>query len=488
VDDVTRWSIEQVVALAARSTRFAAGEAIAVPTLWSHTGAGDRAVWGRYDGSSAEPYDVVVEHVAVVSRCTCPSRVVPCKHVVGLLVLWVRGHVPRGPEPVSVTGFADRAGARMAAPGAGNDGAGPADPSAGAPAVGAGAGPLPVDASGGDEPGPAPTPTEDSEGDRDGKRNERIERLLAGLVELTRWIEDRLRTGLADPQIARFATWDELAARLTDARASALANRVRRLAGRVGTSPDWHADVLAELGILHLIAAGGRRVPELPDRLADTVAVACGWQVRSADVAGSAPETDTWLVAGRSDVREDLIEVRRQWLYGTTSRRWALALSFAAYRQSLDTSLEPGTAVVADLHRYPGGALRVIVGERYGDPFDGSVAAIAAAGTVRAACEVLGRALAAEPWLERVPLLLTAAPTSGDGGWVLTDHTGSLPLAPVGTADADALAVLLGASGGAPLPLAVEWTADGLVPLTAFLADRTLDLGRRADTSFVSAA
>ena len=29
-------------------------------------------------------------------------------------------------------------------------------------------------------------------------------------------------------------------------------------------------------------------------------------------------------------------------------------LSFAAYRQSLDTSLEVGTAIHADLHRYPG--------------------------------------------------------------------------------------------------------------------------------------
>ena len=120
-------------------------------------------------------------------------------------------------------------------------------------------------------------------------RDERLARLLDGLVELDRWLEDRLRTGLADPALASYATWDQLAARLVDARAGALANRVRRLAGVVGTRPDWHEVVLAELGVLHLLAQGGRRVPELPSPWADGVATACGWQVRQADVLAGRP-------------------------------------------------------------------------------------------------------------------------------------------------------------------------------------------------------
>ena len=118
-----------------------------------------------------------------------------------------------------------------------------------------------------------------------------------------------MRTGLADPALARYGTWDQLAARLVDARAGALANRVRRLAGLVGAGPDWHAEVLAELGLLHLIAQAGRRLPGLPGELADAVATASGWQVRHADVLGGVPETDEWFVAGRSDTREDRIEV-----------------------------------------------------------------------------------------------------------------------------------------------------------------------------------
>ena len=32
--------------------------------------------------------------------------------------------------------------------------------------------------------------------------------MAAGLAELDRWLDDRLRTGLADPSLASYKTWD----------------------------------------------------------------------------------------------------------------------------------------------------------------------------------------------------------------------------------------------------------------------------------------
>lgn len=481
------WSTEQVVALARSSARFGAGEALAVPSLWSHTGAGDRAVWGRYHGSGTEPYEVAVDHVNVRDRCTCPSRARPCKHVLGLLVMWVRGFVVDVAEPPPVSAWIERQLRRLAPgdDGDANTAATAAEPDGDCPAAGDG-----TDDGGGPSP-PEPQPAAEPGGERDIARNERIERLVGGLAELDRWLEDRLRAGLADPSIARFSTWDELANRLVDARAGALANRVRRLAGQVGTSPDWHEHVLAEMGILHLIAQAGQRVPSLPSDLADAVAVTCGWQARKADVEGSAPDTDRWLVAGRSDTREDLVEVRRVWLRGLDRGNWAMVLSFAAYRQSLDTSLAVGSVIHADVHRYPGSGQRSLVGDVQlvdSDPVMVFRSACSIATTVAGACAEIGRTFAAEPWLDRVPVTLTASPTVGAGGWVLSDHTGSLMVAPDTSPRGDTLAVLLAASAGAPVTLTVEWTAAGLVPLAVFLDDRALDIGPRADASFVSAA
>jgi len=77
-----------------------------------------------------------------------------------------------------------------------------------------------------------------------------------------------------------------------------------------------------------------------------------------------------------------------------------------------------------------------------------------------------------------------AAPSVLDGRWVLTDHTGSLPL----VGPDRALATLLAASSGAPVPVTIEWTPWGVLPLTVHLPGRTIDVGPRADPTFVGAA
>ena len=435
-----------------------------MPARWSGLGADDRAVWGRCRGSGREPYDTMADHAAVAWRCSCPSRSQPCKHALALLAMWARGQAPAAVAPPVVAQWADGNARRTEPAGAGGPGADTTPPDA---------------TAGGEDEETAPEPAPE---DLERGRDERIARLQQGLVELDRWLDDRMRTGLSDPALARYATWDDLAARLVDARAGALANRVRRLAGVVGARPDWHEVVLAELGILHLIVRGGRRVPDLPNPLADAVATACGWQVRQADVLAGVPDTDTWVVAGRSDTREDRIEVRRVWLRGQRSGRWAMVLSFAAFRQSLDTSLPVGLVLTADLHRYPGPSVRALVGA-VEERVEGA-AGVPPAGTVEEACAEIGRWSAAEPWVDRVPVTVRATPATDRGRWVLTDAGGSLALA----ADSSGLAALLAASAGRPVDVTLEWTLDGAVPLTIHLNDRAIDVGPVADSSFVSAA
>jgi hypothetical protein len=268
---------------------------------------------------------------------------------------------------------------------------------------------------------------------------------------------------------------------LIDAQVGGLANRVRRLAGLVGAHPDWHSRVLAELGVLHLLAVSGRHLGTLPPQLADSVAAAIGWQVRQADVFAGVPETDHWAVMGRSDTREDRIEVRRIWLRGQRTGAWAMLLSFAAYQQTLDDSLAVGTQVHADVFRYPGAcALRVLVGPRHGEP---QPALVVSGASIAEACTQIGRAISAEPWLERYPVCVVAAPTRVDGRWMLTDATGSLPLV-----EGVAVSTLLACSAGRPSTITAEWSVAGMIPLTVHAPDRAVDIGPVADTSFVKAA
>ena len=451
------WQVEQVLALAPKPSSVAAAQPLAVPTRWAGTGCDDRAVWGRCAGGSAEPYECVVDHVGVAFRCSCPSRSIPCKHALALLLLWARGQVPSSERPgFAATWIANRP-----------------DPSSTAPPQIA--------------PDPKPKSTEAAPSvvpDRDPttSRDDRVARMAAGLAELDRWLDDRLRTGLADPVLAQYTTWDGLAARLIDAQVGGLANRVRRLAGMVGAHPDWHQHVLAELGSLHLLATAGRQLGALPPTLADSVAATIGWQVRQADVLAGVPHTDHWAVMGRSDTREDRIEVRRVWLRGLRSGEWAMVLSFAAYGQSLDNTLTVGSVVHADLFRYPGAlGLRVLLGPRHGDSsLEGEVAA----SSVASACAHVGAAIAAEPWIERYPVCVRAAPARRQSRWLLTDATGSVPLVDGVTG----IGALLACSGGQAVAITAEWTPFGLVPLTAHLADRVVDVGPTADPSFLAAS
>jgi hypothetical protein len=485
------WSVEQVESVAPSAAAITAAQPVATPTRWLTIGVDERVLWGTFHGSGAEPYDTMVDHVGVGFRCTCPSRKTPCKHALGLLLMWARGQVASAVPPAAADAWIERhtPSVARAAPerGAESDTGGPAldDSSVGEP----------------DDDADGPEPPSDA--DRDAARDERVERMIAGLVELDRWLDDRIRTGLSDPALARYATWDDLAARLVDAQAGSLANRIRRLAGLVGATPNWHDDVLDELGMLHLLSQAGRRLGELPSPLADAVATTVGWQVRQADVLGGVPDTDRWVVAGRSDQREDRIEVRRHWLRGVESGRWALVLSFAAYQQSLDDSLAVGSQIHADLHRYPGPALRALVGRRHVDPA-ASIFPTEGAGTqdrgrppgqtVAEALDEIGRMLVAEPWLDRLPTSLTAAVVRRHGMWCLGDHTGTVPIfrpsnGPTrGRPDTDPVTMVLALSAGRPVDFTVEWTPHGVIPVAVHLDDRCVDIGPRADPSFVEAS
>ena len=476
----SRWSIEQVESVAPSAAAVTAAQPFASPARWTGLGADDAALWGSCQGSGSEPYDTMVDHQHVGFTCTCPSRNTPCKHALALLLLWIRDQVVDTPPPAHVsTWIARRSAKRTGSSRAAVTGRAALERAGSEPA---GSEPVEAgDAIGESEPTqPVPQP------DRDTARNDRVERMHAGLTELDRWLDDRIRIGLADPSLARYATWDDLAARLVDAQAGSLANRIRRLAGLVGASPGWHDDVLAELGLLHLLSQAGRHIGSLPGPLADAVATSVGWQVKQADVLAGVPDTDHWIVAGRSDVREDRIEVRRHWLRGSSSGRWALCLSFAAYQQSLDTSLRVGTSLHADIHRYPGPALRSLVGSRYALPVE---PVSPPSHTIAEGCDEVGAMLVTEPWLDRLPVTIRARLAKSGGVWALADATGSLPVLDAGTRQFDVgLAMLLAVSEGREVDLTVEWTPLGVVPLSIHLPDRTVDIGPRANASFVSAA
>ena len=451
---------DQVLGLAADQASAAAAVMVANPASWSAAGCDDRAIWGQYIATTAEPYDVAVdlsaEQLAPAYRCNCPSRKVPCKHALGLLLLHANGAVVPARRLPFVGAWLSRCAVQAdsedveAETAAGHDG----DESAAAEGGALGGGTR------------APRePFSATDPQRLKRQLERAQRMRAGLTELDRWLADRIRQGLASPEFADAATWDRLAQRLVDAQCGGLANRVKRIALKVGQSARWHEELLEELAILHALAVGAQRTAALPQDLSDGVHAATGLTVARDDVLSGVPSTAKWLVAGESRVREDRIDVQRSWICTLSApTTWAMVLAFGAYGNDLVSEHEVGSTFHGDMHWYPGGVrLRALVGTCSTEPVVTSLPPPAS--TVAAALAEFGWAIASEPWLERYPLCVLVTPASiGGGAWVLADPTGALPLSP-GFAR---IAELVCLAGGAPITVMGEWGADGFLPLTAW--------------------
>jgi hypothetical protein len=303
----------------------------------------------------------------------------------------------------------------------------------------------------------------------DRRAAQRAERVAAGLAELQTWLRDQVTAGLtAAPAGGRQgAAQAQLAARMVDAQVPGVAAVLRRLAARSGSDSDWPARLLAEYGLLHLLATAHSRLAALPSGLAAVVRSRVGYTTARADVLTRPPVTDRWHVLAVRDLPDEPIPARRIWLRGRGTGRFASLLLFAPngiFRLYADAALTPGTQVHADLLFYPGlPPLRALVGMRRAAPEPAP--APAPAGDAAALLATWAAALAQDPWLTTWPALVSGTVTLTADHWHLVDHTGTaLPLLNQDVS----LWSLLAVSAGIPVTVAGEWTPDGLLPLTVW--------------------
>ncbi|MET9501228.1 SWIM zinc finger family protein [Streptomyces sp. NPDC006622] len=436
-----RWTADQVLTLAPDAASHTAGSELGAAGPWSGTGCSEEgAVWGLCGAGGSGPYRTVVD-VADASgpayECSCPSRKSPCKHALGLLLLWSEGDAA---VPARAKGRApDWAQAWLAA----RRGHPREDRGAGARGSGAG--------------------SADPEAARR-RAERRAERITAGATELEQRLADLLRSGLAAVEQAGYGLWEETAARMVDAQAPGLAARVRELETIPASGPGWPVRLLEECALLHLLDQGWLHRERLPHALAATVRARVGL-TRSPD---GPPVRDDWLVLAQYDVVDPRLTTRRVWLHGTTSGRTALLLSYGAAGRAPDLSLPVGLALDAEVSAYPGAGQRVALGEQFAPPVPTTVRPGGV--TTAEAAARYGSALRDDPWLDSVPVTLEGVVPAPDGAsWQLADADGdtALPLTPAATARPGWWR-LVALSGGAPVKVFGECGHRGFTPLTAW--------------------
>jgi hypothetical protein len=438
-DQGVRWTADQVLALAPDAASRKAGSRLGTAGPWSGTGSrAEGSVWGLCKGSGSRPYQTVVDLADLAGpafKCSCPSRKFPCKHALGLLLLWAGGDdlVPEAQEPPDwagqwLTGRRERAeNKRREAPG-------------------------------------GSSPAADPEAARR-RAERRAERVTAGATELEQRLADLLRRGLASAEQAGYALWDETAARMVDAQAPGLAARVRELGAVPASGAGWPARLLEECALLHLLDQGWLHRDRLPEGLAATVRSRLGLP-SSPD---GPPVRDRWLVLAQYDTVDAKLMTRRIWLHGAASGDTRLLLSYGAAGRAPELSLPVGLALDAELSAYPGaGQSRAALGERFAPP---APAAFRPPGVTTAeAAARYGVALREDPWLEAVPVTLDRVVPVPDGdAWQLadTDEDSALPVTRAARSR-PGLWRLVALSGGAPVTVFGECGHRGFTPLTAW--------------------
>ncbi|MGX5213115.1 SWIM zinc finger family protein [Streptomyces violaceus] len=434
-----RWTADQVLALAPDTASRKAGSKLGAAGPWSEAGSSDEGtVWGLCKGSGSKPYQTVVD-IADASgpayKCSCPSRKFPCKHALGLLLLWAGGDgaVPSGQAPEWAGQWL--AGRRKRA----------------------------EEKSAGENPA-SPSGSADPEAARR-RAERRAERVTAGAVELEQRLADLLRGGLATAEQSGYGLWEETAARMVDAQAQGLAARIRELGAIPSTGSGWPVRLLEECALLHLLGRGWLRRERLPDGLAATVRSRIGLPAS----AEGPPVRDRWLVLAQYDTTDPRLTTRRIWLHGAASHRTALLLSYGAAGRAPELALPVGLSLDAEMSAYPGaGQSRVALGERFAPPTPTDIRPPGV--TTSQAAARYGDALRDDPWLESVPVTLDrVVPTPDGGSWQLADadEDAALPLAPAARSR-PGLWRLVALSGGAPVRVFGECGHQGFTPLTAW--------------------
>jgi hypothetical protein len=365
---------EQILALAPDDASAKAGSQLATPSKWVEKHVNDKAIWGACQGSGKNPYQTYIDLSNIAFKCNCPSRKFPCKHGLGLYLLYAQS--PQGfskttPIPDSLTEWLEKRQAKT------EEKAEKAD--------------KPID-----------------EAAREKRLDARRKKVDRGIDELQDWIKDIIRAGILTMPQQYQQLIPAMASRLVDAQAPGLAAQVRKLANISFYEEGWQASFLRRLSSIYLLAQAYRKKEVLePSQQVDTEAL-IGFSPAKEEVLAGETVADEWLILSKNYTSEENLTTEIVWFWGCKTGRFAYHLQFFAGSQITELLLMPGTVLHGELAFYPGSfPLRALIKSQLQTttllpPVNGIT-------SMEAVKERIADISAVNPFLENIPILLQKA-------------------------------------------------------------------------------
>lgn len=398
------------------------------------------AIWGECQGSGAKPYQVQIELAEPAFKCSCPSRKFPCKHGLGLLLIFVSTPelLKQAERPAWVAEWLASRSARAEKKAA--------------------------KAEQPEKPGDAEAQA--------ARRAKRLDRIADGVAELKTWAEDLVRQGLASVPSKGYTAFEQLARRMIDAQAPGAARMVQQLAGIAASGGGWQRPFLEKLSLLHLLAHTTQKMDSLPVDTQADLRGALGIPTSQEELAALPAIRDTWQVVAQEIETEDRLRAQRTWLVAASDQRIAMVLNFAHGTAALDTSLLPGTEFEAEVVMFPGSGLRAAVRNRSSP--SKAISQLRGFDSIEAILERHSGLIAFHPFLGSVAFsILGVTPSRKSDRWFIVDrNSAALPLA----ARDDAGWTCMAVSGGEPIDVIGEFDGRAIRPLAAFHSGQYVSL------------
>lgn len=425
---------DNILALAPDPGTAQRAKGVAHTQRWLSLEGNGRAIWGTL-GNPADPYRTQVEFQGPAFRCSCPVRRQPCKHGIGLLLLFSKNNdafkvANELPDWVA-SWLANRDKKNVKT----------------------------------EENVPARSTEEDQmlAEKRRQNREKRLFQMTAGLAELESWLTDLFRQGLATLEGQAASYWNDLAARMVDAKLGTLARRIRQLPELMAQA-DWHEKMLAELGDIYLLVKAFQRMDTLPEPLQDDLLNLAGVNFKKEEILAQPGLKDRWLVAGQTETSEEgSLLARRTWLVGEKCARTVLLLEFAWGGQGYDTTWRMGTVLDGEVVFYPSAYPQRVLLKNF-EFTDHTFDLRSGYHSLDDFAKKYAEALAANPWLSQFPAYLeNVVPIFQKNKFVLVDaFKKQLPL----LTGNDAGWKLIAISNGRPLSVFGTWNGETFMPLS----------------------
>jgi hypothetical protein len=412
---------EQVMALAPDDASRKAGRELSSPSKWVTKGANEQALWGECQGSGSKPYRTQVDLAGMAFKCSCPSRKFPCKHGIGLLILFARNAADftttEAPEWVSEW-ISKRETKNTATD-------------------------------------KKPAVNEAAQAKRQQAREQSVE---DGLSELLLWIKDIVRNGIVGIPEKDPSFFTDMARRMVDAKAPGLATLVKNAGNLSFYKEGWQNEFTDLLARMYLLIAG---YTNKPAALTDDLRSNIGFTQSQEELREKPGIKDTWLVLGKQTETEDSLTVERNWLYGTNTKQYALVLQFSVMSQAMVLNLAPGMVLDAELVFYPSAQpLRALIKSQSASTVMPPISGLNGWQQVAELETAYNSAL---PFSSPRPFLLQQiTPLRYEGRWWLSDSSNRLVQV---KEDFREMYKLLSISGGRPVNLAVLGNENCYEPL-----------------------